>query len=184
MDAEATLIFQQLGVLDGVSADTFAARSVRDALDYVMHTVKNIFHEPDGGSSAAGAPGYRRYHHWSGTVLRLRGVRMMGSDEREYVTVLVERGENVDSRRRQFVARWGLSQREAGILSLIAESRTGPEIAILLRISHDTVRKHTSRILEKLGVETRTAAAAVALSAASLECVASGYSPRSARTHQ
>ena len=99
---------------------------------------------------------------------------MVGSDEREYVTVLVERGETVESRRRRFIARWGLSQREAGILTLIAESKTGPEIAILLRISHDTVRKHTSRILEKLGVETRTAAAAIALSATSLESVVSG----------
>jgi DNA-binding NarL/FixJ family response regulator len=64
---------------------------------------------------------------------------------------------------------WGLSEREAAVLSLIAEAKTGPEIAILLRISHDTVRKHTSRILEKLGVETRTAAAAMALSATSFE---------------
>lgn len=159
MDAEATLIFQQLGVLDGMRADTFAARSLRRALDYVMHTLKNIFHEPDGGSSTSGAPVYRLYHHWSGTVLRLRGVRMVGSDEREYVTVLVERGETLESRRRRFIARWGLSQREAGILTLIVESKTGPEISILLSISHDTVRKHTSRVLEKLGVETRTAAA-------------------------
>jgi DNA-binding CsgD family transcriptional regulator len=184
MDAEATLIFQQLGVLDGVGADTFAVRSVRHALEYVMHTLKNIFHEPDGGSSTAATPVYRLYHHWSGTVLRLRGVRMVGSDEREYVTVLVERGETLESQRRKFIARWGLSQREAGILSLIAESKTGPEISILLRISHGTVRKHTSHILEKLGVETRTAAAAIALSAASLESVASRYSPHSARTHQ
>lgn len=43
-----------------------------------------------------------------------------------------------------------------------SSAQTGPEIAILLRISHDTVRKHTSRILEKLGVETRAAAASVA----------------------
>jgi DNA-binding CsgD family transcriptional regulator len=162
MDVEATLIFQQLGILDGVGADTFASRGVRRALDYVMRTLKNIFHELDGGSSTAGTPVYRLYHHWSGTVLRLRGVRMVGSDEREYATVLVERGETLESQRCRFVARWGLSQREAGILSLISASKTGPEIAILLRISHDTVRKHTCRILEKLGVETRMAAAAVA----------------------
>jgi DNA-binding CsgD family transcriptional regulator len=185
IDAEATLIFQQLGVLDGMGADTFAARNVRHALDYVMQTLKNIFQEPDGGSSTAAAPVCQLYHHWTGTMLRLRGVRMAGrSDEREYVTVLVERGETVESRRRRFIARWGLSHREAGILTLIAESKTGPEIAILLRISHDTVRKHTSRIFEKLNVETRTAAAAVALSAVSLEGVASGYSPNSARTRQ
>jgi DNA-binding CsgD family transcriptional regulator len=169
-------------VTPSVGADTFTARNFRLALDYVARTLESIFHEPDSGSSTA-APVCRLYHHWSGTVLRLRGVRMVGSDEREYVTVLVERGETVEARRSRFIARWGLSQREAGILALIAESKTGPEIAILLRISHDTARKHTSRILEKLGVETRTAAAAMALSATSLESVASGYSPCGARTH-
>ena len=173
MDAEAMLIFQQLGVLDGMGADTFAARNVRQALDYVMRTLESIFHEPDSGSSTA-APVCRLYHHWTGIILKLRGVRMFGSDEREYVTVLVERGETMGSRRRRFIARWGLSDREAGILTLIAESKTGPEISILLRISHDTVRKHTSRILEKLGVETRTAAASMALSATSFESVVSG----------
>jgi DNA-binding NarL/FixJ family response regulator len=68
--------------------------------------------------------------------------------------------------------KWELSEREAKVLSLIAAAKTGPEISILLRISHDTVRKHTSRILEKLSVETRTAAAAMALSATSYESVA------------
>jgi LuxR family transcriptional regulator, maltose regulon positive regulatory protein len=52
-------------------------------------------------------------------------------------------------------------EEEAEVLRLIGESKTGPEIAILLGISHDTVRKHTSHILEKLGVEVRAAAAAV-----------------------
>ncbi len=81
--------------------------------------------------------------------------------ESEYTTVLIERGETAESRRRRLMARWGVSQREAGVLSLIAEGKTGPEISILLSISHDTARKHTSRIFEKLGVETRVAAASV-----------------------
>ena len=169
MDATARLIFQQMGVFDGVAADAFASRPVRAALDYVSDTLKNIFHEPDGGSSRADAPVYRLYHHRTGIVLKLRGVQMLGSEGPEYVTVLIERGETLESHRRRLLIRWGLSEREAEVLSLIAAAKTGPEIAILLRISHDTVRKHTSRILEKLGVETRTAAAAMALSATSFE---------------
>jgi DNA-binding CsgD family transcriptional regulator len=89
---------------------------------------------------------------------------MMASDEREYTTVLVERGEAAYVRRR-ISALWGLSHREAQILSLVGDSKTGPEISLLLGISHDTVRKHTSKILDKLGVETRTAAATLALEA-------------------
>ena len=174
MDAEATRIFQQLAILDGVGADAFASQPVRNALDYVQHRLKSIFQEPNDDSSTAGAPVYWLYHHRTGVVLRLRGVRMLSSEGPEYTTVLIERGETFESRRRRLLIRWGLSEREAEVLSLIAEAKTGPEIAILLRISHDTVRKHTSRILGKLGVETRTAAAAMALSANSFDGVVSG----------
>jgi DNA-binding CsgD family transcriptional regulator len=162
MDATARLIFQQMGVFEGVAADAFASRPVRYALDYVSHTLNNIFHKPEGGSSTADAPVYRLYHHRTGIVLKLRGVQMLSSEGLEYSTVLIERGETFKSRRRRLQIRWGLSEREANVLSLIAEAKTGPEIAILLYISHDTVRKHTSHILEKLGVETRAAAASVA----------------------
>ncbi len=161
MDSQAGLIFHQLGVLDGVSANAFASHSVRQALDYVMNALKKIFYAPDSGSSAVDAPVYRLYQHWSGIVLRFRGVRMLGADGPDYTTVLIERGETAESRRRRLMAQWGLSQREAEVLSLIADGKTGPEISILLRISHDTARKHTSRIFEKLGVETRVAAASV-----------------------
>jgi DNA-binding CsgD family transcriptional regulator len=163
MDAEARLIFQQLGVLDGVSADAFASRPLRDALGYVMYSLRSIFSEPGGDSWAAGAPVYRLYHHWTGIILKLRGIRMFGLDGPEYATVLIERGETAGSRRRRMLIKWGLSAREAEVLSLIAEGKTGLEISILLSIKHDTVRKHTSHIFEKLGVETRTAAAAMAL---------------------
>lgn len=52
--------------------------------------------------------------------------------------MLIERGETPESRRRRMLLRWGLSEREAEVLALIAAAKTGPEIAILLRISHDT----------------------------------------------
>jgi DNA-binding CsgD family transcriptional regulator len=163
MDAEARLAFQQLAILDGVNATTFASQAVGDGLDYVMRALAGIFHPPDGDSSTADAPVFRLYYHWTGIVLKLRGVRMFGAEGAEYTTVLVERGETSESRRRRLLIKWGLSDREAEVLSLIAEGKTGLEISMLLRISHDTVRKHTSRIFEKLGVETRTAAAAMAL---------------------
>jgi DNA-binding CsgD family transcriptional regulator len=184
LDSIARLTFQQIGVFDGLASGTFSRHPVRESLDYITHALSTIFHQAERSSLSIGAPVSQLYVHWTGIALRLRGILLVGADGREYINVLVERGETMESRRRRFIARWGLSQREGGILTLIAESKTGPEIAILLRISHDTVRKHTSRILEKLGVETRTAAAAVALSAASLEGVASGYSPNSARTRQ
>lgn len=56
----------------------------------------------------------------------------------------------------------GLTQREAEVLQWVAQGKTNIEIGIILGISAETVRKHLQHIFEKLGVETRTAAIAVA----------------------
>jgi DNA-binding CsgD family transcriptional regulator len=168
LDSTASLIFQQIGVFDGLAAHTFSRHPVCESLDYITRTLVSIFHEPEASSLSAGTPVSKLYIHWTGIVLRLRGVMLIGADGREYINILIERGETAEARRRRLIVRWGLSQREEQVLSFIGDSKTGPEIAILLRISHDTVRKHTSRILEKLGVETRIAAAAIALAAAPL----------------
>jgi len=59
----------------------------------------------------------------------------------------------------------GLTAREREILSWIAAGKRDSEIAIILGISTRTVHKHVSNVLQKLGVETRTAAAALCHSA-------------------
>jgi DNA-binding CsgD family transcriptional regulator len=56
-----------------------------------------------------------------------------------------------------------LTSREREVLSLVAAGKTNAEIAMLLEISTRTVQKHLEHIFEKLGVETRTAAAIRAL---------------------
>jgi DNA-binding CsgD family transcriptional regulator len=53
-----------------------------------------------------------------------------------------------------------LTAREREILDLVAEGHTNGEIAALLWISTGTVRKHLDNLYAKLGVHTRTAAAA------------------------
>jgi DNA-binding CsgD family transcriptional regulator len=59
--------------------------------------------------------------------------------------------------------RLGLSNREAEVLSWIAQGKTNREIARIIGSSPRTIEKHVEKILEKLSVETRTAAAAIAL---------------------
>jgi DNA-binding NarL/FixJ family response regulator len=54
-----------------------------------------------------------------------------------------------------------LTAREREILGLVAEGRTNAEIAERLWLSLGTVRKHLGNVYSKLGVHTRTAAAAV-----------------------
>jgi DNA-binding CsgD family transcriptional regulator/tetratricopeptide (TPR) repeat protein len=56
----------------------------------------------------------------------------------------------------------GLSPREVEVLSLVAAGHTNREIAAALIVSEHTVARHVQNIFTKLGVNTRTAAAAVA----------------------
>jgi DNA-binding CsgD family transcriptional regulator len=60
------------------------------------------------------------------------------------------------------LARFGLTEREREVLSLLAAGRSNPEIGRALFISTKTVSVHVSNILAKLGVSGRMDAAAVA----------------------
>jgi DNA-binding NarL/FixJ family response regulator len=57
----------------------------------------------------------------------------------------------------------GLTPREAEVLFWVARGKTNDEIATVLGIGLTTVKKHLESTFEKLGVENRTAAAAMAL---------------------
>ncbi len=59
----------------------------------------------------------------------------------------------------------GLTRREAEVLAWVSQGKTNTEIGIIISASPRTVEKHLERIFKKLGVETRTAAAAVAFEA-------------------
>jgi DNA-binding CsgD family transcriptional regulator len=59
-----------------------------------------------------------------------------------------------------------LTEREREILALVAIGKTNAEIGVILTISGRTVQKHLEHVFQKLGVETRTAAAVRALAAA------------------
>jgi DNA-binding CsgD family transcriptional regulator len=63
-------------------------------------------------------------------------------------------------RRRRPVTDSRLTAREGEVLALVAEGRTNAEIARLLWISRETVRKHLENVYDKLGVHTRTSAVA------------------------
>jgi len=53
----------------------------------------------------------------------------------------------------------GLSPREAEVLLWIAQGKNNEEIGIILGVSRNTIKKHVLHLLEKLGVESRNAAA-------------------------
>jgi DNA-binding CsgD family transcriptional regulator len=56
----------------------------------------------------------------------------------------------------------GLSERESEVLWWVARGKTNADIGAILAISPRTVQKHLEHMFAKLGVETRTAAAAYA----------------------
>ena len=78
----------------------------------------------------------------------------------ETILLLRERSTRV---RAETLAALGLSRRETEVLAWVAEGKGNSEIATILDMSARTVGKHLERIYQKLGVETRTAAAARAL---------------------
>jgi DNA-binding NarL/FixJ family response regulator len=56
-----------------------------------------------------------------------------------------------------------LSGREMEVLSFVTRGMSNKEIALMLNISHQTVKNHVTAILRKLGVEDRTQAAIYAI---------------------
>ncbi|MDE1937360.1 response regulator transcription factor [Bradyrhizobium sp.] len=61
----------------------------------------------------------------------------------------------------EFSSEFGLTTRESEVLSWLSKGKTNRDIAQILGLSPRTVDKHLEQIYAKLGVENRTAAAAV-----------------------
>jgi DNA-binding CsgD family transcriptional regulator len=60
-----------------------------------------------------------------------------------------------------------LSSREAQVLEWVSQGKTNKEIGVILEVSPRTVQKHLEHIYQKMGVESRTGAAAKAFEIAS-----------------
>lgn len=65
----------------------------------------------------------------------------------------------------EFGKELGLTSREGEVLSWLSKGKTNRDIAQILGLSPRTVDKHLEQIYAKLGVENRTAAAAIAVNA-------------------
>jgi len=72
---------------------------------------------------------------------------------------------NPDEHAAQLKLRLQITDREAEVLLWLSYGKSSGDISDVLSISPRTVQKHLERIFEKLGVETRSAAAAMAIRA-------------------
>jgi DNA-binding NarL/FixJ family response regulator len=84
--------------------------------------------------------------------------------ENEALIRLTEINPREDAARLQ--QRLKLTEREAEVLLWISYGKSNADISDVLTVSPRTVQKHLERIFEKLGVETRAAAAAMAIRSA------------------
>jgi DNA-binding NarL/FixJ family response regulator len=73
--------------------------------------------------------------------------------------------ESVSQMPAEFSSELGLTTREGEVLSWLSKGKTNRDIAQILGLSPRTVDKHLEQIYAKLGVENRTAAAAIATNA-------------------
>ncbi len=82
------------------------------------------------------------------------------TDDGEWLLMLREQSDTaqIESLRDAFK----LTLREAEVLYWVVKGKTSRDIGDILGASHRTVNKHLEHVYEKLGVETRTAAAAMA----------------------
>lgn len=93
-----------------------------------------------------------------GRVLAARRLGEVGLGETMWLLRVREAGEAPPSR----LATAALTPRETEVLSWIAKGKTNRDVAEILGMSPRTVNKHLEHVFEKLGVETRAAAAALA----------------------
>jgi CheY-like chemotaxis protein/DNA-binding CsgD family transcriptional regulator len=94
---------------------------------------------------------------------RGRLVCILHSLTEEEGCLLLLREESDTALIRALAASVQITSREAEVLYWVIRGKTNRDIGDILGISHRTINKHMEHLFEKLGVETRTAAAAVAM---------------------
>ena len=93
----------------------------------------------------------------------LGGLQNLNQAGHEGEWLIVLREESPSSAIKSLVDAFHLTMREAEVLHWVICGKTNRDIGEILGSSHRTVNKHLEHVFEKLGVETRTAAASLAM---------------------
>lgn len=120
--------------------------------------LNDLFSEPESAAAwlaQAMANGLATHPVGPGQQLQARHIGEVGMSESMFLLGMV-------ADKDQRLQHTALTPRETEVLSWIAKGKTNRDIADILGMSPRTVNKHLEHIFEKLGVETRAAAAVIA----------------------
>ena len=124
---------------------------------FTTRFAENLLHKHCRGYEPGTLPGALRTD--THPTLRVRRFAERGRDD--LVTLVLEEREAAAGP--IALRRLGVSPREAEVLYWIAQGKGNSEIATILGASMRTIEKHVERIFDKLGVDSRVAAAVAAL---------------------
>ncbi|CCD95170.1 Two-component transcriptional regulator, CheY-LuxR families (two-component signal transduction system) [Bradyrhizobium sp. ORS 375] len=138
-------------------SDSFGATEELVLPDALRHWLDQAQNGKGGAKAAASLPDHPE----------LRLYYMGGAGPNEFLLRLAK--EATGELPKQFSSEFGLTTRESEVLSWLSKGKTNRDIAQILGLSPRTVDKHLEQIYAKLGVENRTAAAAIATGVARRE---------------
>jgi DNA-binding NarL/FixJ family response regulator len=140
------------GVLEALRADEKTV-----SIPFIFLTAKGDKKDLRTGMNL-GADDYLTKPASAEDVLSAINARLDRHNEKEQAAMAkVELKPNFDSAKP--LETLGLTPREAEVLLWVAQGKANGDIAIILGCAENTVKVHTSRVFEKLGMENRNAAA-------------------------
>jgi len=142
----------QLPHLNGAEATTAIRQKFPEARVIILSVYKG--EEDVHRAVQAGASGYLPKS--SGADELLEAIRVIHRGRRYFPTAI---NAALETR----AGRTELSDREREVLAMLVRGRSNKEIAIALGISENTVKVHTTRVFEKLGVADRLEAVTAAI---------------------
>ncbi|WP_263769389.1 response regulator transcription factor [Propionivibrio soli] len=164
--------------LDAFGQATIAVRAADGKLVWQTALARKLLHDYFGTGEKETPPrllewiaqaiACRRENREPNALLVAEGSRRLlatfhdQTGDEEWLVVLRE--ENDASAIESLIAAFRLTQREAEVLYWVSLGKTNKDIGDILGSSPRTVNKHLEHVFEKLGVETRTAAANLAMS--------------------
>lgn len=152
LQPDVTLMDLQMPVMDGIDAIAAIRRESPQARFVVLTMYKG-----DVQAKAALQTGASAYLLKSMVMLELiETIRSVHSGQRRIpAEIAIELAEHAGDE--------PLSQREIGVLKLVAKGTSNKLIASDLQISEETVKVHMKHIMEKLGARDRTHAVTIAV---------------------